>query len=48
MNGGDEAGLLNRMARAYPSVTAVRVKDAIDIVSGLWARCSPPSAGRMC
>ncbi len=35
MNGGDEAGLLNRMARAYPSVTAVRVKDAIDIVSGL-------------
>ena len=35
MNGGDEAGLLNRMARAYPSVTAVRVKDAIEIVSGL-------------
>ncbi len=35
MDGGDEAGLLNRMARAYPSVTAVRVKDAIDIVSGL-------------
>ncbi len=35
MEGGDEAGLLNRMARAYPSVTAVRVKDAIDIVSGL-------------
>ena len=33
MNGGDEAQLLNRMARAYPSVTAVRVKDAIDIVS---------------
>jgi putative ABC transport system permease protein len=35
MNGGDEAKLLNRMARAYPSVTAVRVKDAIDMVSGL-------------
>jgi putative ABC transport system permease protein len=35
MNGGDEAKLLNRMARAYPSVTAVRVKDALDIVSGL-------------
>jgi putative ABC transport system permease protein len=35
MTGGDEAGLLNRMARAYPSVTAVRVKDAIEIVSGL-------------
>ena len=35
MQGGDEAQVLNRMARAYPSVTAVRVKDAIDIVSGL-------------
>ncbi|WP_395663955.1 ABC transporter permease, partial [Aestuariivirga sp.] len=35
MDGGDEAQLLNRMARAYPSVTAVRVKDAIDIVSKL-------------
>lgn len=35
MNGGDEAALLNDMARAYPSVTAVRVKDAIDMVSGL-------------
>jgi putative ABC transport system permease protein len=35
MSGGDEAKLLNTMARAYPSVTAVRVKDAIDIVSGL-------------
>lgn len=35
MTGGDEARLLNRMARAYPSVTAVRVKDAIGIVSGL-------------
>jgi putative ABC transport system permease protein len=35
MTGGDEAQLLNKMARAYPSVTAVRVKDAIDMVSGL-------------
>ncbi len=35
MNSGDEAALLNKMARAFPSVTAVRVKDAIDIVSGL-------------
>ena len=35
MDGGDEAGLLNRAARAFPAVTAVRVKDAIDIVSGL-------------
>ncbi len=35
MKGGDEAALLNKMARAYPSVTAVRVKDAIEIVSGL-------------
>ena len=30
MEGGDEADLLNKMARAYPSVTAVRVKDALD------------------
>lgn len=35
MKGGDEAKLLNTMARAYPSVTAVRVKDALDMVSGL-------------
>jgi putative ABC transport system permease protein len=35
MKGGDEAELLNTMAQAYPSVTAVRVKDAIDMVSGL-------------
>ena len=38
MDGGDEAGLLNRMARAYPSVTAVRVKDAISIISDLLNR----------
>lgn len=35
MEGGDEAKLLNTMARAYPSATAVRVKDAIGIVSDL-------------
>jgi putative ABC transport system permease protein len=35
MNGGDEAQLLNHMARAYPSVTAVRVKDALNLVSTL-------------
>jgi putative ABC transport system permease protein len=35
MEGGDEAALLNKMARAYPSVTAVRVKDALTIVSDL-------------
>ena len=35
MNGGDEALLLNKMARQFPSVTAVRVKDAINIVSDL-------------
>jgi putative ABC transport system permease protein len=35
MSGGDEAGLLNRMASAFPSVTAVRVKDALELVSQL-------------
>lgn len=35
MEGGDEARFLNTMARAYPSVTAVRVKDALAIVSDL-------------
>jgi putative ABC transport system permease protein len=35
MENGDEAALLNRMAQAYPSVTAVRVKDALAIVSDL-------------
>ncbi|MFO1131886.1 MAG: FtsX-like permease family protein [Hyphomicrobiales bacterium] len=38
MKGGDEAQLLNAMARAYPSVTAVRVKDAIEMVSSLLER----------
>ena len=35
MAGGDEAALLNRMAATFPSVTAVRVKDALDTVSAL-------------
>jgi putative ABC transport system permease protein len=38
MDGGDEAKLLNGMARAYPSATAVRVKDAIAIVSDLLGK----------
>lgn len=38
MQGGDEAKLLNAMARAYPSVTAVRVKDAIAIVTDLLSK----------
>jgi putative ABC transport system permease protein len=35
MEGGDEAKLLNTMARAFPTSTAVRVKDAINAVSDL-------------
>jgi len=38
MKGGDEAKLLNAMARAYPSVTAVRVKDAIALVTDLLSK----------
>lgn len=38
MEGGDEARLLNAMATAYPSVTAVRIKDAIGIVSDLLGK----------
>lgn len=38
MEGGDEAKLLNQVARAFPSVTAVRVKDAIDTVSDLLSK----------
>ena len=38
MNGGDEASLLNDMAAAYPSVTAVRVKDALATVSDLLGK----------
>jgi putative ABC transport system permease protein len=35
MQGGDEAKLLNTMAAEFPSVTAVRVKDALATVSTL-------------
>jgi putative ABC transport system permease protein len=38
MEGGEEAGLLNRMARRFPAATAVRVKDALAIVSDLIGR----------
>jgi len=38
MNGGDEAALLNHMAREFPSITAVRVKDAIAVVSDLLGK----------
>jgi putative ABC transport system permease protein len=38
MAGGDEAALLNRVAREFPSVTGVRVKDAIALVSDLLAK----------
>ncbi|MGE3830283.1 MAG: ABC transporter permease, partial [Parvibaculaceae bacterium] len=35
MDGGDEAKLLNQVARQFPTVTAVRVKDVIATVSTL-------------
>lgn len=35
MGGGDEAAFLNRMAAAFPSATAVRVKEALATVSDL-------------
>lgn len=38
MDGGDEVGLLNAMARAFPSVTAVRVKEALATVSDLLGK----------
>lgn len=38
MEGGDEAAFLNRMAAEFPSVTAVRVKEALATVSGLLGR----------
>ncbi len=38
MKGGDEGKLLNTMAAAYPSVTAVRVKDALTTVSDLLGK----------
>jgi putative ABC transport system permease protein len=38
MIGGDEAKLLNEMSGSFPSVTAIRVKDAISIVSDLLTK----------
>ena len=38
MDGGDEVKLLNSMARAFPSVTAVRVKEALTAISGLLGK----------
>jgi putative ABC transport system permease protein len=38
MDGGDEAKLLNDVARQFPTVTAVRVKDVIATVSDLLAQ----------
>jgi putative ABC transport system permease protein len=38
MKGGDEGKLLNTMAAAYPSVTAVRVKDALTTVTDLLGK----------
>ncbi len=38
MKGGDEAQFLNHMAQAYPSATAVRVKDALATVSDLLGK----------
>lgn len=38
MEGGDEPAFLNRMAADFPSATAVRVKEALAIVSGLLGR----------
>ncbi len=38
MEGGDEARLLNTVARTFPSVTAVRVKDVLITVSDLLGK----------
>ncbi len=38
MNGGDEAKLLNSVAREFPSVTAVRVKEALATISDLLGK----------
>jgi putative ABC transport system permease protein len=38
MEGGDEAAFLNDIAQAFPSTTAVRVKDALATVSDLLGR----------
>jgi putative ABC transport system permease protein len=38
MNGGDEAGLLNAITSQFPTVTAVRVKDALETVNALLSQ----------
>jgi putative ABC transport system permease protein len=38
MNGGDEAGLLNAITARFPTVTAVRVEDALETVNALLAQ----------
>ena len=38
MKGGDEGQVLNAMAEAFPSVTAVRVKDALQTVGDLLSK----------
>jgi hypothetical protein len=38
MAGGDEAELVNDMARAFPTATALRVKDALSIVGDLLGK----------
>ncbi len=40
----EEAAILNRVTRAYPAVTTVRVKDALDIVNRLVAQLGEPFA----
>ena len=35
---GEEAKLLNAITRAFPSVTSVRVKDALDVINGIVAQ----------
>lgn len=35
MSGGDEGAVLKNVAKAFPSVTGIRVKDALDTVSAL-------------
>jgi putative ABC transport system permease protein len=38
MNGGDEGAVLKSIAKDFPSVTGIRVKDALDTVSALLSK----------
>lgn len=38
MNGGDEGAVLKSIAKSFPSVTGIRVKDALDTVSTLLGK----------